>query len=78
VTVAGPEHFVYASGNGVWEPLVELGQTVKKGQLAARIHSPETPWERPAELRFAGEGIVMCKRIPGRTVRGDCLFHLAH
>jgi hypothetical protein len=19
---------------------------------------------------------VLCKRIPGRTVRGDCLFHL--
>jgi predicted deacylase len=78
VTVAGPEHFVYGSENGVWEPLVELGQTVRKGQLAARIHTPETPWARPAELRFNGSGIVMCKRIPGRTVRGDCLFHLAH
>ena len=78
VSVAGPEHFVYASEGGVWEPLVELGQTVRKGQLAARIHTPETPWARPAELRFGGSGLVMCKRIPGRTVRGDCLFHLAH
>ena len=22
-------------------------------------------------------GFVLCKRIPGRTMRGDCLFHLA-
>ena len=36
VTVAGPEHFVYASDSGVWEPCVELGQEVKAGQLAAR------------------------------------------
>jgi len=76
VTVAGPEHFVYASENGVWEPMVELGQTVKAGQLAARIHTPETPWARPAELRFRAGGLVLCKRIPGRTLRGDCLFHL--
>ncbi len=76
VTVAGPEHFVYASESGVWEPLVELGQTVKAGQLAARIYTPETPWAKPAELRFQGSGLVLCKRIPGRTSRGDCLFHL--
>ena len=76
VTVAGPEHFVYASESGVWEPMVELGQEVKVGQLAARIYTPETPWAKPAELRFAGSGLVLCKRIPGRTVRGDCLFHL--
>ncbi len=76
VTVAGPEHFVYSSESGVWEPLVELGQTVKAGQLAARIYTPETPWARPAELRFQADGLVLCKRIPGRTMRGDCLFHL--
>ena len=77
VQVAGPEHFVYASESGVWEPCVELGQTVKAGQLAARIFTPETPWAKPTEMRFAGSGIVLCKRIPGRTMRGDCLFHLA-
>jgi predicted deacylase len=76
VTVAGPEHFVYAPESGVWEPVVELGQTVKKGQLAARIYTPETPWAKPTEVRFEGSGIVLCKRVPGRTTRGDCLFHL--
>lgn len=74
--VGGADWFVYASESGVWEPLVELGDTVGAGQPAARIHTPETPWREPATVRFLRDGIVLCKRVPGRTVRGDCLFHL--
>lgn len=76
VTVTGPEHFVYAGESGVWEPTVELGQTVTEGQIAARIYTPETPWRAPTVMRFQAGGLVLCKRIPGRTTRGDCLFHL--
>ena len=74
--VASPDYFVYAPQEGVFEPLVELGDTVAKGQPAGLIHTPETPWRAPAEVAFAHDGFVLCKRIPGRTVRGDCLFHL--
>jgi predicted deacylase len=74
--VGGAEWFVYASENGVYEPLVELGDTVQAGQPAARIHTPETPWREPATVYFLRDGFVLCKRVPGRTVRGDCLFHL--
>ena len=75
--VRGPEMYVYAPENGVFEPLVELGETVVPGTPAARIHMPETPWLPPVEIAFKAAGIVMCKRIPARTKRGDCLFHLA-
>jgi len=75
--VGGADYFVYASENGVWEPCVELGDMVRKGQLAARIHTPETPWAAPAEVHFARDGMVLVKRVPGRTLRGDCLFHLS-
>lgn len=68
--------FVYATEDGLWEPLVDLGDEVKKGQPAALIHFPETPWKDPAEVVFDESGIVVCKRIPGRAQRGDCLFHL--
>ena len=70
------ESFCYASEDGLFEPLVELGDEVEKGQLAARIHTPETPWRAPAEVNFEASGLVVCKRVPGRTERGDCLFHL--
>ncbi|HWT08425.1 MAG TPA: succinylglutamate desuccinylase/aspartoacylase family protein [Roseomonas sp.] len=75
--VRGPDMYVYAPENGVFEPLVELGDTVAIGTPAARIHMPEIPWLPPVEIAFKAAGIVMCKRIPARTKRGDCLFHLA-
>jgi predicted deacylase len=75
--VRGPEMYVYAPENGVFEPLVDLGDMVEPGTPAARIHMPETPWLPPVEIAFRAGGIVMCKRIPARTKRGDCLFHLA-
>ena len=74
--VAGPDYFTYAPGTGLWEPLAEPGDTVRAGQPAARIHTPETPWAPAETIAFARDGYVLCKRMPGRVVRGDCLFHL--
>ena len=74
--VGGPDYFVYATEVGLFEPRVELGEMVRAGQLAARIHTPETPWAPPQEVHFLRDGFVLCQRIPGRVVRGDCLYHL--
>ncbi len=74
--IGGPDYFVYTSEGGLFEPLVELGDTVKKDQPAAAIHFSHTPWREPEIVRFEHDGVVLCKRIPGRTERGDCLFHL--
>ncbi len=68
--------FCYASEDGLFDPAVELGDTVAPGDLAGWIYTPETPWRAPAEVHFEQGGLVVCKRIPGRTERGDCLFHL--
>jgi uncharacterized protein len=68
--------FVYAPEPGLFEPLVRLGEEVEAGQPAARLHSPETPWRAPVEVRFEAPGVVACQRFPGRSERGDCLFHL--
>jgi predicted deacylase len=76
VEVGGADYFIYTPEAGVFEPVVELGDDVKAGQLAGRIHFPETPWAPAVEFHFARAGLVLCKRIPGRTLRGDCLFHL--
>ena len=72
-----PEHYTYSSEDGLFEPRVDLGDEVQAGDLAGHIHFPETP-ARPAQaVTFASDGIVVCKRIPARCERGDCLFHLA-
>jgi len=75
--VRGPDYYVYAPDPGLFEPLVELGDTVQAGTPAALIHPHDTPWREPAGAAFGRAGTVICKRVPGRVERGDCLFHLA-
>lgn len=68
--------YVYARTAGVFEPAVELGVAVRAGQLAGRIHTPETPWQASAECHFECDGIVICRRAMARSLPGDCLFQL--
>jgi len=75
--VGGDDYYVYASDGGLFEPLVDLGAEVSAGQPAARIHFHHTPWRQPETLAFKRAGLVLCKRVPARCERGDCLFHLA-
>ena len=75
--VGGSEYYVFAPDDGLFEPFVDLEATVGKGQPAGAIHFPETPWREPSIAGFDLDGFVLMKRMPGRTQRGDCLFHLA-
>lgn len=68
--------FCYAEGEGLFEPVAKLGSEVKKGDLAGYVHMPETPGSGPESVHFNESGVVVCKRIPGRIMRGDCLYHL--
>jgi predicted deacylase len=75
--IKGQAHYVYAPEDGLYEPLVTLGDEVSAGDVAAAIHFPESPAQEPVLAYFTGEGVVVCKRIPTQCQRGDCLFHLA-
>ena len=75
--IGGDDYYVYASDSGLFEPLVDLGAEVTVGQPACRIHFHHTPWREPETLPFKRAGLVLCKRVPARCERGDCLFHLA-
>ncbi|SOZ39269.1 succinylglutamate desuccinylase/aspartoacylase family protein [Cupriavidus neocaledonicus] len=70
-------HYVYAYDDGVFEPLVQLGERVEAGQPAARLHTPERPEREPVTVHFPAGGLVICKRVPALTQRGDCLYQLA-
>jgi len=74
--VRGSDYYVYAPDSGFFEPLVELGDEVVAGQPAGLIHFPDTPWREPSPAAFQRAGTVICKRMPCRAERGDCLFHL--
>ena len=75
--VGGGDYYVYAPESGLFEPFVDLGAEVKAGDEAGAIHFPATPWRAPEIARFGRGGLVICKRMPGKSERGDCLFHLA-
>ncbi len=77
VAVPGPEHFVYAPDNGLFEPATELGDVIEAGQVCGHVHFIDDPAREPVPCHFKQAGFVVCKRHFGRVERGDCVAHLA-
>jgi predicted deacylase len=75
--VIGAAHYVYAPVRGLFEPGFALGDMVRAGDPAGWIHFPEEPVRAPLALRFEGDGMVVCRRVPSLVAPGDCLAHLA-
>lgn len=73
----GPDFYLYADCAGLFEPLVNLGDSVRAGQPAARLHFPDQPGREPRELHFAIDAVVVCKRVQAQAQHGDCLYQLA-
>ncbi|MEO5737998.1 MAG: succinylglutamate desuccinylase/aspartoacylase family protein [Variovorax sp.] len=48
--VQGPAHYVYSPARGLFEPDFTLGDFVRQGTIAGRIHFPEEPERAPREL----------------------------
>lgn len=74
--VRGRGAFVYTMSRGMFEPAVELGDSVVKGQLAGLIHSIDQPWSMPEPIAFTQDGMVACRRSVSLTTPGDCLYKL--
>ena len=68
--------FVVATIDGVFEPNVDLGDAVKRGDVAGWLHPVATTTTPCVELKFSADGVVLCRRVPARAIRGDYLFHL--
>jgi predicted deacylase len=77
MTWSGRDGFVYAPAPGIFEPFVELGDRVDRGQPFGRLHFIEDPGRPALELRFQAAGLLVCRRATAHCRRGDCLGHLA-
>jgi predicted deacylase len=75
--VEGLDYYTFAPEPGVFEPAADLGSEVARGQIAGWVHFPDTPWREPTPVQFHQNGVVICKRSPGRARRGDCLYQVA-
>ncbi|OOG65286.1 hypothetical protein B0E45_26995 [Sinorhizobium sp. A49] len=75
--VLGRDYYVYATEDGVFEPMTDLGQQVEAGAACGVIHAVHDPARPATPQHFEIPGIVVCQRHPSLVERGDCLAHLA-
>lgn len=69
--------FLFSQHNGLLEPVVTLGDTVKEGDLMARIHITERMAGKPFEYFAPRDGLVLSKHVPSQVKMGDCLNVIA-
>ncbi len=69
--------FLPAPCDGLFEPAVRLGDRVRAGQRAGRIHSRQDLAVAPVEVLFPRDGRVVSRRVPAPVHYGDYLFTVA-
>nr|WP_319385157.1 N(2)-acetyl-L-2,4-diaminobutanoate deacetylase DoeB [uncultured Roseibium sp.] len=69
--------FVFSESDGMIEPLVDLGETVSKGDVVARVWPVARTGVAPADYRAGRSGILMARHFPGLIKSGDCLAVVA-
>ena len=73
----GTRAFVFATMDGIFEPLHEKGRQVSAGELAGRIHCTWDPTRAPDELFYQADGMLYGRRQPGRVRPGNCCLVVA-
>jgi predicted deacylase len=74
VDVRPDDCYVIAESEGVFEPLVRLGDVVRSGAPVARMHQPELPQESSRFIHARSDGLVMARRALAKSSPGDWLF----
>jgi N-alpha-acetyl-L-2,4-diaminobutyrate deacetylase len=73
----GPNAYVLATDEGVFEPFHANGTVVRRGQPAGRIHFLLDPSRAPAELAYEADGVLYGRRQPGEVRPGNCCLVVA-
>lgn len=74
IDVRSDECYVIAESDGLFEPLVKLGDAVRSGAPVARLHRPDRPDEPPLSIHARCDGLVMARRALAKSSPGDWLF----
>lgn len=69
--------YVFSQHNGLLEPCVGLGDSVKTGDLLARVYSTERSGAEPVEYRAKSDGIIMGRHFPSLVKIGDFMNVIA-
>jgi N-alpha-acetyl-L-2,4-diaminobutyrate deacetylase len=69
--------FRFAEDDGLVEPCVDLGDSIRAGDVIARINPIGRTGQSPAEYRAALDGVLAARHFPGLVKAGDCLAVVA-
>lgn len=65
--------FTFAEDEGLIEPLVDLGQPVRRGDVLARVHPVGRTGLDPIAFQAKLDGILAARHFPGLVKAGDCV-----
>ncbi|MDK1386106.1 N(2)-acetyl-L-2,4-diaminobutanoate deacetylase DoeB [Sinorhizobium sp. 8-89] len=69
--------FLFAEDGGLIEPLVDLGDKVRKGDVVARIYPIGRTGVEPVALKAKMDGLLAARHFPGLVKQGDCVAVVA-
>lgn len=73
----GPSAHILSEDTGVFEPCHMLGETVRAGDIAGRVHCLSDPRRPPVDLTASVDGILYGLRHPGQVRPGNCCAVIA-
>ncbi len=65
--------FTFSEQDGLIEPCVDLGQTVRKGDVVAQIWPADRTGVPPMQYRAGMDGLLTARHFPGLVKTGDCI-----
>ncbi len=65
--------FVFSDNDGLYEPMVDLGGKVSKGDVVARVWPVDRTGVDPIEYRAKISGLLISRHFPGLIKAGDCV-----
>ena len=69
--------FVFCEDDGLFEPLVDLGTSVVKDEVIARVWPADRTGRAPVDYRANRDGKLVSRHFPGLIKTGDCLAVVA-
>lgn len=65
--------FVFCEDEGLYEPMVDLGEAVRKGDVIARVWPVDRTGVLPIEYKAGISGLLISRHFPGLIKAGDCV-----
>lgn len=69
--------YVIAPDDGIYEPFIDLGDSISRDQVIGQVHYPQHHDRKPLAVKAPESGFLLCKRPLGNVHRGDNIAIIA-